>query len=82
MSDLPDGFCELLVRRELEGLSYPELAGVMGVPVGTVLSGLTRAREAFRGALDAQLKQCGPPRERRAEASGCEEPGPDEQYRE
>lgn len=80
MSDLPDGFCELLVRRELEGLSYPELAGVMGVPVGTVLSSLSRARQAFRGALDDQLKQCGLPREREAEGPGCEGPGPDEWY--
>jgi Sigma-70, region 4 len=49
------------VLRELEGLSYRELADVMGVPLGTVMSGLSRARRAFRGALDQQLKRSGVP---------------------
>ena len=34
MSNLPDRFRELLVLRELEGLSYRELADVMGIPMG------------------------------------------------
>ena len=38
MSNLPDRFRELLVLRELEGLSYRELADVMGIPIGTVMS--------------------------------------------
>ena len=54
--DMPDRSRELLVRRELEGLSYQELADVMGVPIGTVMSGLSRARRALRGALDRQLE--------------------------
>jgi RNA polymerase sigma-70 factor (ECF subfamily) len=62
---LPDRFRELLVLRELEGLSYRELADVMGIPIGTVMSGLSRARRAFRDALNNQLKQSGSP-ERRA----------------
>ena len=52
MSGLPDRFRELLVRRELEGLSYRDLADVMGIPIGTVMSRLSRARGALRGALD------------------------------
>jgi len=40
-----------LVSRELDGLSYQEMADAMSIPVGTVMSGLSRAREAFRGAL-------------------------------
>jgi RNA polymerase sigma-70 factor (ECF subfamily) len=56
MRDLPDRLRELLVRRELEGLSYQEVADVMGIPMGTVMSGLSRARRRFRGALDRQLK--------------------------
>jgi len=55
MSDLPDRSRELLVRRELEGLSYQELADAMGIPMGTVMSGLSRARRALRGALHRQL---------------------------
>jgi RNA polymerase sigma-70 factor (ECF subfamily) len=59
MSHLSDGVRELLVLREVEGLSYRELADVMGVPMGTVMSRLSRARQAFRDVLDDQLKQWG-----------------------
>jgi RNA polymerase sigma-70 factor (ECF subfamily) len=47
-------FRELLVLRELEGLSYQELAEVLGIPIGTVMSGLSRARRALRVALDRE----------------------------
>ena len=57
MSHLPDRFRELLVLREVEGLLYRELAAVTGVPMGTVMSGLSRARQALRLALHTQLKQ-------------------------
>jgi RNA polymerase sigma-70 factor (ECF subfamily) len=56
MHRLPDRFRELLVGRELEGLSYRELADAMDVPIGTVMSGLSRARLAFRSALDRELQ--------------------------
>jgi len=74
MGDLPGRHRELLVFRELEGLSYQEMADVMGIPIGTVMSGLSRARRAFRGALDDQLKQSGiraktHPREQEADAA-------------
>jgi RNA polymerase sigma-70 factor (ECF subfamily) len=62
MRNLPDRFRELLVLRELKGLSYRELAEVMDVPMGTVMSSLSRARQALRGALDHELKQAGNPR--------------------
>jgi RNA polymerase sigma-70 factor, ECF subfamily len=64
MRNLPDRFRELLVLRELEGLSYRELADVMGIPIGPVMSSLSRARQAFRSALNNQLKQCGIPERR------------------
>ena len=56
MRNLPDRFHQLLVLRELEGLSYRELADVMGMPMGTVMSSLSRARQALRGALENELK--------------------------
>jgi RNA polymerase sigma-70 factor (ECF subfamily) len=56
MRNLPDRFHQLLVLRELDGLSYRELAEVMGIPMGTVMSSLSRARHALRGALDSELK--------------------------
>ena len=50
---LPPEFREVIVLYELEGLSYKELAATLGIPVGTVMSRLSRARqrlrEGFRG---------------------------------
>jgi RNA polymerase sigma-70 factor (ECF subfamily) len=73
LSSLPDRFHQLLVLRELEGLSYRELADVTGIPIGTVMSRLSRARVALRGALDGRLHQSGlssrsVPREQEADA--------------
>jgi len=48
---LSDPFHQLLVLREIEGRSYRELADVIGIPIGTVMSRLSRAREALRRAL-------------------------------
>lgn len=59
LRDLPDRHRELLVLRELEELSYQELADVLGIPIGTVMSGLSRARHAFRRALESRLRQVG-----------------------
>jgi RNA polymerase sigma-70 factor, ECF subfamily len=55
MHNLPDRHHHLLVLREFEGLSYRELADMMGIPMGTVMSSLSRARQALRGALDSEL---------------------------
>jgi RNA polymerase sigma-70 factor, ECF subfamily len=64
MRRLPDRSHELLVLRELEGLSYQEVADAMGIPCGTVMSGLSRARQAFRGAVTDELKRSGAPTRR------------------
>jgi len=44
-------FREVIVLRELEGLSYKEISDVAGVPVGTVMSRLSRARNRLQQAL-------------------------------
>ena len=44
-------FREVIVLRELEGLSYKEISDVAGVPVGTVMSRLSRARARLQEAL-------------------------------
>jgi RNA polymerase sigma-70 factor, ECF subfamily len=48
MGRLPSEHREVLVLRELEDMSYREIAEVTGVPVGTVMSRLARARLALR----------------------------------
>lgn len=55
MRELPPRFRELLVLRELEGFSYRELADVLDIPIGSVMSGLSRARQAFRRALETRI---------------------------
>jgi RNA polymerase sigma-70 factor (ECF subfamily) len=51
LAALPQNYREVIVLRELEDLSYQRIAEVTGVPVGTVMSRLSRARQALRAAL-------------------------------
>lgn len=61
MNGLPDRSRQLLILREVDGLSYRELADVLGIPIGTVMSGLSRARQSFRRSLDAERTRPGRP---------------------
>jgi RNA polymerase sigma-70 factor (ECF subfamily) len=45
LEQLPVEFREVVVLRELEGLSYKEIAAVTGIPIGTVMSRLARGRQ-------------------------------------
>lgn len=56
LESLPLEFRESLVLRELEGLSYKEIAEVAEVPVGTVMSRLARARKQLQEALNPKEK--------------------------
>jgi RNA polymerase sigma-70 factor (ECF subfamily) len=51
IEDLPPEYREVIVLRELEGLSYKQIAGIAGVPLGTVMSRLARARERLQRGL-------------------------------
>jgi len=51
VQELPAEFREVIVLRELEGLSYKEIAAVAGIPIGTVMSRLARARERLQSIL-------------------------------
>jgi RNA polymerase sigma-70 factor (ECF subfamily) len=56
---LPTEFREVIVLREIEDLSYREISNVVGVPVGTVMSRLARARKRLASALGMQAKEAG-----------------------
>jgi RNA polymerase sigma-70 factor, ECF subfamily len=58
---LPEPFREAIVLREINDLSYREIADVVGVPVGTVMSRLARARAMLREAWIAEEEQEGLP---------------------
>jgi RNA polymerase sigma-70 factor, ECF subfamily len=51
LDSLPARSREVLVLRELEGCSYKEIAGITGIPLGTVMSTLSRARERLQRTL-------------------------------
>ncbi len=48
LDDLPVEFREAVVLRGMEGLSYKEIADIAGVPIGTVMSRLARARKRLQ----------------------------------
>jgi RNA polymerase sigma-70 factor (ECF subfamily) len=48
---LPESHREVIVLRDIEGLSYSEIASILSCPAGTVMSRLSRARDCLRAAL-------------------------------
>jgi RNA polymerase sigma factor (sigma-70 family) len=57
LAGLPPAFREVLVLREIEEFSYSEIADVIGAPVGTVMSRLSRARAELRTRLSALIEK-------------------------
>src|SRR6266403_380256 len=55
LEELPDVFREVFVLREIEGMSYKEIADVASISLGTVMSRLARARTRLRQSLGAVL---------------------------
>ncbi len=55
LEELPANFREVLMLREIEGMSYREIADITGMPAGTVMSSLSRARDRLREALTSLM---------------------------
>ena len=53
---LARGFAQAVTLREIEGLSYEEIAEVMNCPIGTVRSRIFRAREAISARIKPMLE--------------------------
>ena len=62
---LPPNSREILILRELEGMSYREIAVITGMPVGTVMSSLSRARDRLRQVLTGLSTRVTAPSSRR-----------------
>jgi len=56
IEQLPADFREVIVLREIEGFSYKQIAAVVNIPIGTVMSRLARARERLAAVLKAPLQ--------------------------
>jgi len=60
LQELPADFREVVIMREVEGLSYREIASISGVPVGTVMSRLARARARLQQVWARPIEQAVP----------------------
>ncbi len=56
IAGLKDGYREIVVLRDIEGLSYRRLASVLGISTGTVKSRLSRARDALQQELERLME--------------------------
>jgi RNA polymerase sigma-70 factor (ECF subfamily) len=57
IAELPVHFREILLLCEVEEMSYQEISSTLSIPIGTVMSRLSRARKALRGRLKIHLKE-------------------------
>jgi RNA polymerase sigma-70 factor (ECF subfamily) len=57
VQNLPVEFREVIVLREVQELSYAEISEVTGVPIGTVMSRLSRARKRLAAVLGNEIRE-------------------------
>jgi len=57
LEQLPVAYREVLLLCEVEEMSYQEVSATLAIPMGTVMSRLSRARKALRGGLQQQFAQ-------------------------
>jgi RNA polymerase sigma factor (sigma-70 family) len=70
LEELPPNFREVLILRELEGMSYREISDITSMPPGTVMSSLSRARGRLRQSLTNLVKRDASPGSASAMAAG------------
>jgi RNA polymerase sigma-70 factor (ECF subfamily) len=56
LAELPVNFREIILLCDFEEMSYQEISLAIGIPIGTVMSRLSRARKAMRALLSAKLQ--------------------------
>ena len=61
LEELPPEFREVIVLRDVEGMSYNEIADLVAIPVGTVMSRLARGRQRLQRLL-MNSERAGAPR--------------------
>jgi RNA polymerase sigma factor (sigma-70 family) len=71
LENLPASLREVLILREIEGMSYREIAEITGVPLGTVMSSLSRARGRLRHTLTSAINNNTMPSSRRTVAASA-----------
>lgn len=59
IDSLPPAYREVIVLREIEEFSYGEIARVIGAPIGTVMSRLSRARAELRSRMTGLMNEDG-----------------------
>jgi len=57
LEQLPVGYREVIVMREIEDLSYKEIASIAGIPTGTVMSRLSRGREMLKREIETRMRR-------------------------
>ena len=57
LEELPVGLREVIVMREIEDLSYKDIAAIAGIPAGTVMSRLSRGRALLRQAIERRERR-------------------------
>jgi RNA polymerase sigma-70 factor (ECF subfamily) len=57
LEELPAGYREVIVMREIEDMSYKEIAAVAGIPMGTVMSRLARGRELLKSSIENRVRR-------------------------
>jgi RNA polymerase sigma-70 factor (ECF subfamily) len=75
LAQLPEDFAVAVELHDIDGFKYHEIAEIVGVPIGTVMSRISRGRRLLAGALLVSRSievQAGMPRSRRAPQGGSQ----------